>query len=154
MEADGSPIDDLILALHYQDHVVRVGDDWKIIRRNAERQLHATFARSPLEHETTLAHVSAIVAAIVAMTHELDLPVVAEGVKTPEQLAKLRSLGCDLAQGFLFGRPTSPEAIERLLVEGRPLQPRNETELDLHVSTRRPGEIETILSADQHSKPR
>jgi SnoaL-like domain len=40
MEADGSPIDDLILALRYQDDVVRVGDDWKIIRRNAVKHFH------------------------------------------------------------------------------------------------------------------
>ena len=60
---------------------------------------------------------NAIVAAIVAMAHALDLPVVAEGVETPEQLAELRALGCELAQGFLFSRPVSAEAISRLLAE-------------------------------------
>ena len=40
MEADDSPLDDLILALRYQDDVVRVGDDWKIIRRNMVKQFH------------------------------------------------------------------------------------------------------------------
>jgi hypothetical protein len=40
MEADGSPIDDLILSLRYQDDVVRVGDDWKIIRRTMVKHFH------------------------------------------------------------------------------------------------------------------
>ena len=29
----------------------------------------------------------------------------AEGVETPDQLAELRALGCELGQGYLFGRP-------------------------------------------------
>jgi hypothetical protein len=40
MEADGSPLDDLVLALRYQDEVVRVADDWRIIRRKAVKQFH------------------------------------------------------------------------------------------------------------------
>jgi hypothetical protein len=40
MEAQGSPIDHLILALRYKDDVVRVADEWKIVRREAVRQWH------------------------------------------------------------------------------------------------------------------
>ena len=40
MEADGSPIDDLVLALRYQDDVVRVGDGWQIIRRTMVKHFH------------------------------------------------------------------------------------------------------------------
>jgi len=40
MEAPGSPIDHLVLGLRYQDDLVRVGDDWKIIRRRAAKQWH------------------------------------------------------------------------------------------------------------------
>ncbi len=40
MEADDSPIDHLILGLRYEDDVVRVGDDWKIIRRETAKQWH------------------------------------------------------------------------------------------------------------------
>lgn len=40
LEAPGSPIDHLTLALRYKDDVVRVGDDWQIIRREAVRQWH------------------------------------------------------------------------------------------------------------------
>ncbi len=40
MEAPDSPLDHLVLGLRYQDDVVRVGDDWKIIRRNTVKQWH------------------------------------------------------------------------------------------------------------------
>jgi EAL domain-containing protein (putative c-di-GMP-specific phosphodiesterase class I) len=46
-----------------------------------------------------------IVAAVVGLGHSLGLPTVAEGVETPEAAAVLRGLGCDVAQGWLFGRP-------------------------------------------------
>ena len=48
---------------------------------------------------------AAIVTAIIAMARGLNLRVVAEGVETEGQAAFLRSLACDLAQGFHFGRP-------------------------------------------------
>jgi len=48
---------------------------------------------------------AAIVTAIVAMARSLNLRVTAEGVETDEQAAFLRSLTCDQAQGFHFGRP-------------------------------------------------
>jgi len=55
------------------------------------------------------AYDSAIVAAVIDLAHTLDLTVVAEGVETPAQHSLLRSLGCDLLQGHLFGsaRPAS-----------------------------------------------
>jgi EAL domain-containing protein (putative c-di-GMP-specific phosphodiesterase class I) len=49
----------------------------------------------------------ALVEAIVAMAHSLNLQVVGEGVETAEQLAFLRSLGCDLIQGYYFSRPVA-----------------------------------------------
>jgi diguanylate cyclase (GGDEF)-like protein/PAS domain S-box-containing protein len=58
---------------------------------------------------------AAIVSAIIAISHSLGLKVVAEGVETAEQLAFLRSLGCDGAQGFYFSRPVAAEEFARLL---------------------------------------
>jgi EAL domain-containing protein (putative c-di-GMP-specific phosphodiesterase class I) len=45
----------------------------------------------------------------------LALDVVVEGVETPGQLALLRGLGCQVAQGFLFSRPVSAAAAVRWL---------------------------------------
>ena len=54
---------------------------------------------------------TAIVTAVIGLAHALNLRAVAEGVETPAQLEHLRALGCDSAQGYLFGRPTSPDAL-------------------------------------------
>jgi diguanylate cyclase (GGDEF)-like protein len=52
-----------------------------------------------------------IVAATIDMARALGMTVVAEGVESEEQLDVLKRLGCDYAQGFLFARPETPEAI-------------------------------------------
>jgi diguanylate cyclase (GGDEF)-like protein/PAS domain S-box-containing protein len=57
----------------------------------------------------------AVVAAVIDLAHALELVVVAEGVETVEQLAALRSMGCDRAQGFLIGRPLPPKELEALV---------------------------------------
>ncbi len=49
------------------------------------------------------------------MAHGLGLQVVAEGVETAEQLAFLRKVDCDWAQGYYFCRPLPAEEIEPLL---------------------------------------
>ncbi|RED53431.1 sensor domain-containing protein [Aestuariispira insulae] len=50
---------------------------------------------------------AALVSAIIAMAQSLDLKVIAEGVEEEGQLAHLKKHGCDIAQGFLLGRPMS-----------------------------------------------
>jgi diguanylate cyclase (GGDEF)-like protein len=58
---------------------------------------------------------AAIVGAVVELGHALELSVVAEGVETDAQLAQLRDVGCDGAQGFLFGSPVTKAKIDALL---------------------------------------
>ncbi len=43
--------------------------------------------------------------AIVSLAHALGIDAIAEGVENEEQAALLRELGCQLAQGYLFGAP-------------------------------------------------
>jgi diguanylate cyclase (GGDEF)-like protein len=57
----------------------------------------------------------AIVRTIITLAHVLGMDVIAEGVETSEQLAKLRSLGCEYGQGYFFSKPLPSEAIEELL---------------------------------------
>jgi|GEM_PF-6661771 len=54
----------------------------------------------------------AIVRAVIALGHSLELEVLAEGVETAEHAARLRELGCESAQGYHFGRPAPGDAFE------------------------------------------
>jgi diguanylate cyclase (GGDEF)-like protein len=56
-----------------------------------------------------------IVAAMIAMAHALKLEVVAEGVETEAQQSFLTRHGCDVGQGYLFGRPVMAGEIEAML---------------------------------------
>jgi diguanylate cyclase (GGDEF)-like protein len=56
-----------------------------------------------------------IVKTIITLAHSLNLNVVAEGVETETQCQKLRELGCDCGQGYLFARPVDSETIDLLL---------------------------------------
>jgi diguanylate cyclase (GGDEF)-like protein/PAS domain S-box-containing protein len=56
-----------------------------------------------------------IVKAMIDLTHALGLKVIAEGVETSEQLALLRNMECDLAQGNYFTEPLPSEALTKIL---------------------------------------
>ncbi len=57
-----------------------------------------------------------IVDAVTRIAHGLGARLVAEGVESAVQLARLREIGCDEGQGYLLGRPMAPEALARLPV--------------------------------------
>ena len=56
-----------------------------------------------------------MVSAIVGLAHNFGMEVVAEGVETAEQLACVRRLGCDYAQGFYFSKAIEAAAVEPLI---------------------------------------
>ncbi len=58
-----------------------------------------------------------IVKAIIDLTHALSLKVIAEGVENAEQVAQLRQMKCDLAQGNYFSEPLPSEALADFLAE-------------------------------------
>jgi len=53
----------------------------------------------------------AIVRGLLGLAHALGLSVVGEGVETPEQAVALREMGCELAQGYHFAYPGTPEQL-------------------------------------------
>jgi len=57
---------------------------------------------------------------ILQIARNLQLEVVAEGVERPDQVLALRALGCDLAQGFLLGRPVTAPEVAALCGSHRP----------------------------------
>ncbi len=66
---------------------------------------------------------SAIVRAVVTVAKSLNMDVTAEGVETEGQLAEVKALGCDRAQGFLFARPVSAERVAPLLASWQSTEP-------------------------------
>ena len=64
-----------------------------------------------------------ILEAIIRMSHDLGLVVVAEGVEDPLQGAVLRDKGCDLGQGYLYGRPMAAADFERMVAVQRVTSP-------------------------------
>ncbi|HEY8519051.1 MAG TPA: EAL domain-containing protein [Gammaproteobacteria bacterium] len=59
----------------------------------------------------------AVLNAIIELAHDLRMKTVAEGIETPEQVAGLQALNCDLGQGYYFARPLPAEEIPRFAAE-------------------------------------
>ncbi len=57
----------------------------------------------------------AIVRTIVALAHALGMDVIAEGVETEAQLAKLRAIGCEYGQGYFFAKPLPSDEATTLM---------------------------------------
>lgn len=62
---------------------------------------------------TSVPYDAAIARAIIALAESIQLRVIAEGVETPEQVDLLEALGCNVMQGYYFGKPVLEEEFER-----------------------------------------
>ncbi|WP_346911720.1 EAL domain-containing protein, partial [uncultured Roseibium sp.] len=62
----------------------------------------------------------AIVTSIIGLGRSLDVLITAEGVENQEQVTLLRAAGCNLVQGYLFGRPGSVEAHANFMARNDP----------------------------------
>jgi len=81
-------------------------------------KIDRSFVSRLLSHEED----HSIVQAIIFLARNLNLDVVAEGIERESERDFLRALGCDIGQGFLFGRPVSGAETSRLMSE--PAEPR------------------------------
>ncbi|WP_431278708.1 EAL domain-containing protein [Leifsonia poae] len=116
---EATAIDDPVTVAQRLDALRELGivisiDDFGIGHSSADRavDLHATelkLDRSLVEAEEAEREVEAA----IVFAHELGMRTVGEGVETPEQLARLRDLGCDRAQGYLIAAPVSEDDFER-----------------------------------------
>jgi EAL domain-containing protein (putative c-di-GMP-specific phosphodiesterase class I) len=59
-----------------------------------------------------------IIKTIVTLAHNLRMSVTAEGIETPLQLERVKALGAESGQGYLFSKPLAVEQIETLLATG------------------------------------
>lgn len=78
-------------------------------------KIDRTFTREVSSNSDDLA----ICKTIVSLGKTLELEVLAEGVETGEQLEMLHQVGCDTFQGFYFGRPMPPDALEVWIDQNR-----------------------------------
>jgi len=71
--------------------------------------------RSFIRDVTINADDAAITRAIIAMAHNLNLEVIAEGVENEQQLQFLQENNCDMAQGYYYCRPLTPAKLTKHL---------------------------------------
>ncbi|MFD5324211.1 putative bifunctional diguanylate cyclase/phosphodiesterase [Streptomyces sp. NPDC127092] len=78
-------------------------------------KLDGSFVRGFQDEEHANPADELIVEALVQLAHRLGLTVTAECVETAGQAARLRRIGCDTGQGWLYSRPVAPERIAGLI---------------------------------------
>jgi len=103
---------DRLAALGIRLAIDDFGTGWASLTYLKQFPVHAlkidqTFVRG-VDHNPQDA---AIARSILSLGEELDMIVIAEGVETVEQQSALQRLGCSLAQGFLYGKPTPAAAL-------------------------------------------
>ena len=62
-------------------------------------------------------HDTKIVEFIIDIAKYLNVPVIAEGVETKEQVESLKNLGCDIIQGYYFSKPIPSNEFEKFIIE-------------------------------------
>ncbi len=87
--------------------------------------------------------VGTVVSSVIRMAKWLGIPAVAEGVETREQIEFLRTLGCDMIQGYYYSRPISREEFEKKLLSGDIAAPAGDTPAALTIEN-----INAVLGAD------
>jgi EAL domain-containing protein (putative c-di-GMP-specific phosphodiesterase class I) len=89
------------------------GTGTSVLRRLTDYEFHTLkIDRSFIRQIDPLSDEAPLIRALLALAHSFGLEVVAEGVETPAQAGALRRLGCDLIQGYLYGRPMDADAFE------------------------------------------
>ena len=71
------------------------------------------FDRS-LNHKFLQDNYTDTMAGLISLFHSMNLVIVAEGIEEEDNFQKLSDRGCDYIQGYLFSRPVSPAAIEKI----------------------------------------
>ncbi|RJQ75763.1 EAL domain-containing protein [Pseudonocardiaceae bacterium YIM PH 21723] len=92
--------------------------NWSALRRLPvhDLKLAGAFVEGLRPREGSLVEVDTrIVGTMISMAHALGLSVTAENVETQEQATRLRELGCDAGQGWLFAKPMSVLEVDKLL---------------------------------------
>ena len=76
-------------------------------------KLDMQFIRSAFrEHKETR-----LLEAMIGLAHSFEVPTIAEGVETAEQVAALKTMGCDIIQGYYFSRPLPATEFEKFVTE-------------------------------------
>lgn len=80
-----------------------------------EVKLDGYFIASLTDHQRA----AAVVRAVIDLSHELGITVVAEGVEDGETVAWLREHGCDIGQGYYLGMPVAAAMVSELVGASR-----------------------------------
>jgi diguanylate cyclase (GGDEF)-like protein len=78
-------------------------------------KLASTFVRGLRSPAAVVSTDEAILTTLVSLAHTLGLTVTAEGIETDAQARQVRAIGCDIGQGWHFGRPQPPWHITNLI---------------------------------------
>lgn len=117
------------IVLQLQTRQISVGLDGFGIDYTSLKNLHR-FPINALDIDRTLIsqithnlEALKLVKAIIMLAHELEIRVSAEGVETDEQLQRLKAIGIQYGQGYLFSRPVDPAIAQNLMLHPKEFEP-------------------------------